>query len=713
MDTPPQVVSLSGVLDKRDMLRALRWMLLSREIDEAETRLFRQQKAHFAVSASGHEAIQAAAGLLLRPGRDWFFPYYRDRTLALALGLSPESMLLQAMALADDPFSVGRQMPCHWADPALKIVSQSSPTGTQFLPAVGAADVRRLAPHLPPGDDRPEWEDDELVYVSSGEGSTSQGEFFEALNAAILNRLPVLFVIQDNKYAISVPVEFQTPTGSLSRYLRGLAGLRVVETDGLDLARSYLDLSRAVQEVRSGRGPVLVHAHVVRLGSHSNSDDQASYRLRAEIEQEKSQDPIALLEARLLGEGVLNDRELEAFYDDVREEVRQAVLKAEKSPQPDPETLEDHLYAPAPEPLTLNHTGGAPTNSVVTLPESDDSRPVTIVEGIRETLATEMERDPRIVMFGEDIADASRKEVLQESKGKGGVFKVTEGLQRRFGEHRVFNSPLAEAAILGRAIGMAARGLRPIVEIQFFDYIWPAMMQIRNELSIMRWRSGGLFSAPVVMRVPTGGYLRGGGPYHSQSAEGIFCQCPGLYVVMPSNAEDAVGLLRTAIRCADPVLFLEHKHLYRQPYARRPYPGSRYQVPFGMAEVVRDGRDLTIVTYGALVHRSVVAARRLAEEGLEVEVIDLRSIKPYDFETVAASVKRTSRLLVVTEESPVFGVGAEIAARVSDELFLDLDAPVRRFGAKEVPVAFSPTLEEATLPQIDDVQRVAREVAQF
>jgi 2-oxoisovalerate dehydrogenase E1 component len=630
-------------------------------------------------------------------------------------------MLLQAMALADDPSSAGRQMPCHWGHPDLNIVSQSSPTGSQFLNAVGAADVTRLAPKLPPGDDRPEWEDDELVYVSGGEGCASQGEFFESVNAAILNRLPVLFMIQDNKYAISVPVEFQTPTGSLSRYLRGLPGLKVVETNGLDVVRSYLDLSHAVREVRAGRGPVLVHAHVVRLESHSNSDDQGSYRLRAEIEDEKSQDPIPLLERRLLDENLVTESELKRLRDEVTEEVRQAVLEAEKSPPPDPSTLEDHLYAPEPEPLSLTHAPGestpdagiseAPFNA--TAAEIEDSRPITVVEAIRDTLAVEMARDPRVVIFGEDVADASRKEVLQESKGKGGVFKVTEGLQRTFGEHRVFNAPLAEAAILGRAIGMATRGLRPVVEIQFFDYIWPAMMQIRNELGMLRWRSCGQFSAPVVIRVPTGGYLRGGGPYHSQSAEGIFCQCPGLRIVMPSNAEDAVGLLRTSIRSGDPVIFFEHKHLYRQPYARRPYPGSRYQVPFGKAEVVRDGRDMTIVTYGALVHRSVIAARRLATEGIEIDVIDLRSIKPYDFDAIAASVKRTSRLLVVTEESPIFGVGAEIAARASEELFLDLDAPVRRLGARDLPVAFSPLLEEATLPQIDDVVTAAREVLSF
>ncbi len=705
-------------LQRSDLVRMLRAMRLARALDDAELRLLRQQKVYFTINGSGHEAVQVAAAQLLRPGKDWFFPYYRDRALCLALGVTPRAMLLQAMGRRDDPSSGGRQMPSHFGDPDLHIVSQSSPTGTQFLQAVGVAEAARLARTLPlPPDDHPPASADEIVYVSSGEGATSEGEFQEALSTALLYRLPVLFLVEDNEYAISVPIEAQTPAGSISRLLKHIPGLTVIETDGLDPVASHADLARAMSLLRAGEGPVLVHARVVRLKPHSNSDDDRDYRPEGEREESRRLDPIISFEELLLREDVVTEEELDDIRRGVDVEVAAAVEEALAAPEPAATSIHEHLFAPKPEPALVEVSSEVSTwlqsKEMLAAPLGQLRGEQTLLESVRLTLYREMERDPRIVVFGQDVADASREEVLDLLKGKGGVFKVTAGLQRTFGSHRVFNTPIAEAAIVGRAIGMAVRGLRPVVEIQFFDYIWPAMMQIRNELALLRWRSNGGFAAPVVIRAPIGGYLRGGAIYHSQTGESIFCHCPGLRVVMPSNARDAAGLLRTSIRCGDPVIFLEHKHLYRQPYTRTPDPGPDFTIPLGKAEIVRSGSDITLVTWGALVNRALVAAEKLRRDDIDVEVIDLRSLQPYDFETVAESVRRTSRIVVASEEPPEFGVAAEIAARVGEDLFEDLDAPVARIGSPLVPVGYSPVLEQATLPQVGDILEAVRKTAEF
>lgn len=726
----PHLSSPASFLQKAQVAQLLRWMLMSRELDHAELRLLRQHKVYFSISAAGHEAIQVATASLLRPGVDWFFPYYRDRALCLALGVTPEDMLLQAMGKVGDPSSSGRQMPAHWGNEKLNIVSQSSPTGTQFLHAVGAAEVKKIARSLPPGDDRPAFKPDELVYVSSGEGSTSEGEFFEALNHAILKELPVLFVIQDNGWAISTRVEEQTPGGSISAYLNNVPGLEVIETNGLDVFECYNDISRAIEKLRSGAasGPVLVHAHVVRLLSHSNSDDQRNYRSEKEIKEAWKKDPISLFKDRLVREEWLTQAEISQVEQEVREAVQSAIERVEDSAEPitTVEAVTKNLF---------NEDTNDPSEyfDVETSPNVDTSaagEPKTLIQSIQQTLVDEMARDSRIVVFGEDVADYTDRDLTGDTDpetaakaldadpkpmiGKGGVFKATHELQGKFGKDRVFNTPIAEAAIVGRAVGMALRGLRPVVEIQFFDYIWPAMMQIKNELAIMRWRSDGRFQAPVVIRVPIGGYLKGGSIYHSQTGESIFCHCPGLRVVFPSNGQDAAGLLRTAIRSGDPVLFLEHKHLYRQPYTRTPYPGEGHRVPFGSARIAREGTDLTIVTYGALVQRSLEACETLQKEhNLNVEVIDLRSLKPFDFKTIEQSVRKTSRVIVASEECADFGVAAEIAAKISDELFLKLDAPVRRIGALDTPVPYNPGQEEVTLPQIDDLIKNVLELSKF
>jgi 2-oxoisovalerate dehydrogenase E1 component len=705
-------------LDRDTLVRMYRTMFLSRRLDDREIQLKRQNKIFFQISGAGHEAVLVAAGLLLKPGYDWFFPYYRDRALALMLGVTPYEILLQGVGAKDDPASGGRQMPSHWGSRRLNIVPGASATGMQFLHAVGAAEASLYYDKFPsaleqarqqPQENSLTHERDEIAYVSGGDGSTSEGEFFEAVNAACLRQAPVLFLIEDNGYAISVPVEAQTVGGSISKLVSNFPHLAVEECDGTDPLASYASLGRAVSHCRARLGPALVHAHVTRPYSHSLSDDERLYKTPDEREAEAHRDPIPNFGLFLVREGVLDEREIGAIEADVEREVLDATDRALSAGPAPADSIYECVYSPDVD-ATGKDFEAAPNWA-----EHAGSKVAakTMVEIVSLTLADEMARDDRIVIFGEDVADCTREDYLSSLKGKGGVFKATMGLQRRFGSARVFNTPIAEAGIVGRAIGMAVRGLKPVTEIQFFDYIWPAMMQLRNELANMRWRSAGYFKAPVVVRVAIGGYLTGGGIYHSQSGEVTFTHIPGLRVVMPSTALDLCGLLRTALRADDPVMVLEHKHLYRQPYNRSPYPGADFTIPFGKARVVREGRDVSIITYGAVVHRSEVAAAELAREGISVEIIDLRSLSPYDWEAIAASVSKTNRVIVAYEDSRSWGYGAEIAARIADELFDELDAPVRRVAATDTFCAYHPTLEDAILPQSGDIARAARDLAAY
>jgi 2-oxoisovalerate dehydrogenase E1 component len=695
-----------GGLDGEKLLELYRTMVAARATDDKEIQLKRQNKIFFQISGAGHEAVQVAVADHLRPGSDWSYLYYRDRALSQALGMTPYEHLLQAVGAESDPSSGGRQMPSHWGHRPLRIVSTSSPTGTQFLQAVGTAEAGMRAQRDPAMRDALEsFEDDEVVLCTTGEGQTSEGEFWEALNTACNLELPVLFLVEDNGYAISVPVEVNTAGDKISELVRSFPDLHVDECDGCDVEESHAAAARAVEHCRARRGPALLHAHVVRPYSHSMSDDERMYKPPAQIEQEARRDPLRLLRDTLVERGVADTEALDALEREVRDEVQDAADRALEQPQPAPETALRFLYSPDVDPTSAKFdTEESPEYS------GDET---TMVDLINLAMREEMERDPRILVFGEDVADASREEVLGEVKGKGGVFKCTAGLQRRFGSNRVFNSPLAEANIVGRAIGMAVRGIKPVVEIQFFDYIWPAFMQIRNELATMRYRSGGNWDAPIVIRVAYGGYLKGGAIYHSQTGETLFTHSPGLRVVLPSNAEDANGLLRTAIRCDDPVIFLEHKHLYRQVHNKGRDPGPDYMVPLGKAKVVREGSGLTVVACGALVKRSMDAARKAAENGIDVEVIDLRSLAPLDMDTVADSVRKTNKVVVAYEDSLSWGIGSEIAARVADDLFPWLDGPVRRVASLDTWVAYAPDLESAILPDADDVYRAIEELAAF
>ncbi|HKS42337.1 MAG TPA: dehydrogenase E1 component subunit alpha/beta [Blastocatellia bacterium] len=704
MAVQPQVDKYHG-LDRDTMLKIYRLMYMSRRVDDKEIQLKAQNRTYFQISGAGHEAVLVAAGLALKPSYDWFYPYYRDRALCLALGMTPTDMFLQATGAASDPNSGGRQMPSHWSSKKLNIVTQSSPTGTQFLQAVGCAEAAYRADLIGnPQELIAGYQPDSIVYVSAGDGTTSEGEFFESLNTACTLKLPVFYLIEDNGYAISVPVEVQTAGGSISKLVSGFPDLFIQEVDGCDLLASYKVIQRAVQHCRERRGPALVHAHVIRRYSHSLSDDETLYRPEGELETEVQRDPTRTFATFLVEEELATEQELKGIAEEIDEEINEAADRAVAAAKPAKESAAVYVYSPDVDPTSKDF------DTEALLPESTDRK--TMIDLINACLHDEMVRDDRIVAFGEDVADCSREQNLENVKGKGGVFKATINLQRKFGGARVFNSPLAEANIIGRAAGMATRGLKPIAEIQFFDYIWPAMHQLRNEVPLIRWRSNNDFKDPMVIRVAIGGYIKGA-IYHSQCSEVLFTHTPGIHVVMPSNALDANGLLRTAIRSDDPVMFLEHKHLYRQTYNKGPYPGPDYMVPFGKAKVVREGKDLSIITYGATVQRSIVAANKAEEHGLSVEVIDLRSLSPYDWQAISQSVQKTSRALIVHEDAISWGYGAEIAARIADELFDYLDAPVRRVAALDTFVGYHPDLEDAILPQVDDIMSAIKDLAQF
>jgi 2-oxoisovalerate dehydrogenase E1 component len=670
----------SSEFKKDDLIKILRLMLLSRTIDNKTMNLLRQGKTFFHIAASGHEAVQVAAGLLLNPKKDWLYPYYRDLCLILSAGVTPKEFFLQCFAKADDPASGGRQLPCHWGHPEINLPSQSSPTGTQFLNAVGTA----LAT-VKKGENV-------VTFVSSGEGTTSQGEFHEAVNWASREKLPVLFLIENNRYAISVPVHQQSggKDGTIYGMMSGYENLLRFRIDGTEFFECYEKLSEAVNYIKNGKGPALIEADVVRLLSHSSSDDQKKYRDPKELEEEAKKCPIEKLSAKLIKDGLLNKEQYENLKHEVHDEVNTAAETAAKAADPKPKDAGKYNFDESKLMDQLEYEKNEPSGSNIVM-----------VDAINHALDEELQANDRIYLFGEDIADP-----------KGGVFTATKGLSSKYGEDRVFNSPLAEASIIGVAIGMAITGLKPVVEIQFGDYIWPAFMQIKNELATLRYRSNNTWTAPVVTRVAVGGYIHGG-LYHSQNIESIFAHIPGLYIAYPSNSADAKGLLKTACRLNDPVIFCEHKGLYRQSYAISPEPDENYLIPFGKAKITREGKDLTVVSYGVSMWDAIHAAKRLEEEGYSIEVIDIRTIVPLDLETIYTSVKKTNKALVIHEDTFTSSFGADIASRISDICFQYLDGPVKRIAAQDSHIPYSPILENAVLPNRDKIYNGIKELLEY
>jgi 2-oxoisovalerate dehydrogenase E1 component len=697
-----------GTLTQAQRVDLFRIIYAARRIDDREIAGKRQNKVFFQINGAGHEAIQAAAALCLRPCRDWFFLYYRDRALAYGLGVTARDMFLASVGSGADPATGGRQMPSHWSDHRINIFSTSSPTGSQCLQALGAAEAVLRAGQCGL-QEQLGIADDEVVLVSLGDGTAAQGEFWECLNGAVNLRAPLVILLQDNGYAISTPSSVQYAGANAAALLKGWEahGLLVLdEVDGSDPVACHEAMAKAVAHARGRQGPALVRARVVRPYSHSLSDDEQAYKTPAQRALEALKDPLACYPERLLELGDLTGAGLAELKAEIQREVDQAWETALLAPAPDPDSVCRHLYSE-----TVDPTGPAFDTEELAGDQAVGGK--TMIDLINQTLRQELAANPALLLFGQDVADASCEEILSDVKGKGGVFKATFGLQRQFGSHRVYNAPLAEATILGRAIGLAARGFKPVVEIQFFDYIWTAMQQLRDELACIRWRSNDHFKAPVVVRAPIGGYLTGGAICHSQCGESIFTHLPGLRVVYPSRALDAAGLLRTAIRCDDPVLFLEPKHLYRQTHNKGNDPGPGFMIPFGKARLVRPGRHLSVITYGSTVHRAFQAAKQAESEGISVEILDLRTLSPYDWEAVAESVRRTHRVLVAHEDTLSWGYGAELAARIADELFFDLDAPVRRLAAKDTWVAYHPDLEDEILPQPADFLKAYRDLAKI
>lgn len=667
-------------ISKEELLKALKWMLLARGIDTKAMNLLRQGKTFFHIAGAGHEAIQTAIGLALDSKKDWIFPYYRDLAIILSSGVTPKEFFFQCFAKADDPSSAGRQLPCHWGHPNIHLPSQSSPTGTQFLHAVGVAlAAKKTGKEL-------------ISYVSSGEGTTSQGEFHEAVNWASREKLPVLFVIQNNKYAISVHVKEQSggKGNSIAEMMSGYDNLLRMKIDGTDYFKSVQVIKESVEYMKAGKGPVLIEAEVVRLHSHSSSDDQKKYRTSEELEHDLKNDPVEKLSQYMISNDFLTKKDFEKMELEIKNEIDNAADEAMKADDPAPATADRYVF---------DETGFA--DSLEYEKSEPGGEKIVMVDAINHALKEEMANNDKMYIFGEDIAD-----------GKGGVFTATKGLSTKFGNDRVFNSPLAEASIMGVAVGMSLAGLKPVVEIQFGDYIWPAFHQMKNEMATMRYRSNNTWTSPVVTRVAVGGYIHGG-LYHSQNIESIFAHIPGIFIAYPSNAADAKGLLKTACRINDPVLFCEHKGLYRQSFAITPSPDDEYLIPFGKAKVVREGSDLTVVSYGLSMWDAVIAAKKLEDEGYSVEVIDLRTIIPLDEETIFNSVKKTNKAVVIHEDTLTGGFGGEIAARIADNCFQYLDGPVKRIAAKDSHIPYSPILENEILPSREVVYNGIKELLKF
>ena len=659
---------------KKQLLDVYEKMVLMRELDHKMLTLLKQGKGYFHMGCSGHEAAQVAATYVIESGKDWSYPYYRDGAYVLGLGLNSREQLLSFLARADDPCSGGRQMPMHYSKEDLRIVSQSSATGTQYLQAVGCALSRQLEKNK------------EIVYVSSGEGTTSQGDFHEALNWSSREKAPVIFHIQDNEYAISTHKSEQT-AGSVFSLVSGYENLSRFQVDGTSFFETHLAFKQAAERARKGKGPSVIVSNVVRLMPHSSSDDQRKYRSKGELEKDLLRDPILLFKNECIKNKIFSESETIVIDGKVKKQVSKDSDWAENQEHPNSNTALDHVFS------------NENTIEEVDFVKKSDS--VVMVDAINHGLHEEMAKNDKMVIFGQDIADP-----------KGGVFTATKGLSSKFGKARVFNSPLAESSIIGTAVGMAVTGYKPVVEIQFGDYIWTAMMQIRNEVATMRYRSNNHWNCPVVIRVPVGGYIHGA-LCHSQSIDGYFIHMPGIYLAYPSNAQDAKGLLKMACRMEDPVIFMEHKGLYRQPYAASEEPDENYLLPFGKAKIVSEGEDLTVICWGAMVQKCIEAVNELNIGENFVEIIDLRTLNPIDYDTIKNSLEKTGKVLVVYEDNLTNGPGSEICSIISDKYFDMLDGPIKRVASKDSPVPYNWFLEEEVLIQTADIAIAMKELLEY
>jgi 2-oxoisovalerate dehydrogenase E1 component len=661
-------------LDDDQIVEMYRLMLLTRRVDDRMWALQRQGRAAFVLGASGHEAVQVGSVFTLDPERDWILPYYRDMGVALAWGFTPEEVFLGVFARKDDPMSGGRQLPSHWSDPDRRVLTQSSVIGPQYPHAAGIAHAVKTRGG------------DEVVVVYGGEGSTSEGDWHEAMNWAGIHRLPLIFVIENNQYAISVPTEEEV-AGKLADRAQGY-GFVGVAIDGNNPLAVVQTMQEAVARARSGNGPTLVEAETYRYYAHTSDDNDALYRTREEVETWRKQDPVARLRQYLIENRLLTEAQEADLDGEVVGLLAEAVKRAEAAPSPD-EPVE-RVYARVIEP------GPAVTESEA----APQGETVNLIAAINRTLHEILEQNGDAIVFGEDVA-----------RRKGGVFKATEGLTERFGAQRCFNTPIAESSIIGVAIGLAAAGYRVLPEIQFADYMHPAFNQIVSEASRISYRSNGRWTCPIVIRAPYGAGVHGA-LYHSQSIEAFYSHVPGLKVVIPSTPADAKGLLHTAFHDPDPVMFLEPKKLYR--LAKGPFPEGRHRVPLGQAAIRHLGSDLTIIAYGAMVHFALDAVPILEELDISPEVIDLRSLKPLDWATIEASIKKTSRALVVHEDNQFVGYGAEVAAQIADKTFEWLDAPVRRYGLPDVPIMpYAGSLEKALYPTPESIVRHAQDLAKY
>jgi 2-oxoisovalerate dehydrogenase E1 component len=667
------MANLNG-FSKKQILEIYYKMSLSRALDKKMLILLKQGKSFFHMGASGHEAAQLAASLIIKPGKDWSYPYYRDGAYCLGLGMTSREQLLSFLSKADDPNSGGRQMPMHYGHKDLRIVSQSSPTGSQFLQALGSS----LAAQYD--------ESRDIVYVSSGEGTTSQGDFHEALNWASNAKAPIIFHIQDNEYAISTHKSEQSADSVFTR-AAGYKNLSRFDVDGTNFFETHLAFKQAAERARKGQGPSIIVSNVVRLLPHSSSDDQRKYRTEDDLNQDQKRDPLLILKNQASENNFILQKEFEKMDLLIKDQVDSDVLWAETQSYPDEETALNHIYSTDP-----------PITESVAKPIRDN---IVIVDAINHALKEEMLQNNKMVIFGQDIADP-----------KGGVFTATKGLSDEFGTKRVFNSPLAESSIIGTAIGLAVSGYKPVVEIQFGDYIWTAMNQIRNEVVTMRYRSNNAWNCPLIIRTPVGGYIHGG-LCHSQSIDGYFIHMPGIYLAYPSNASDAKGLLKMACRMNDPVLFMEHKGLYRQGYAATEEPDEDYVIPFGKGRIVSDGDILTVITWGAMVQKTIEAVKSLSLEKGLVEIIDLRTLNPLDINIIKTSIEKTGKALIVYEDNLTNGPGAEISAIIGEKCFEYLDGPIKRIASKDSPVPFNWFLENKVLPQTEDIALGIKELLEY